>query len=433
MPYGPKNLKISFAAKNLTRFAGIYLMSLFIKRLRLRQLFRKHLMVMERNSKYSIAESMLALMYPMMIGMGRIAATYLLKRNSVFHYLTGLPTYPNPTTLRRFLLRTSETALEHFRMLHDHLLQQMVFRPHAPSRVIFDLDSTVLTVYGKQELARIGYNPAKPGRPSYHPLLCFESITKDFWHGELRSGDTHTATGTLELVKAVFEKLPASVKTVVFRADKGFFDHKIVDLLEDRKSFYIIVARATRPIKERLSSLSYESFRSGLQASAFQYQPHGWKEPHRFVVIRRPIPDEPNNQLTLFTLGSYSYQIFVTNLHLKPYNVWKFYNGRAAVELIIKELKADYPLAKIPTHQFAANAFYFHLLLFSYNLINWFKRLCLPAEFQAMTLNTLRTEFFNIPGELVHTANRPVLKLPTNFYYKDVLNHTVKKISKLKF
>lgn len=234
-------------------------------------------------------------------------------------------------------------------------------------------------------------------------------------------------------MNALYEKLPASVKTVAFRADKGFYDHKIVDVLESRKSFYVIVAKATRPIKAHLSSLRYDIFRSGLQASEFQYQPHGWNEPHRFVVIRRPIADEPDNQLTLFTLGTYNYQIFVTNLHLQPYNVWKFYNGRAAVELIIKELKADYPLAKIPTHQFTANVLYFHLLLFSYNLVNWFKRLCLPAEFQPMTLSTLRTEFFCIPGELVNSANRPVLKLPENFYHKDALNNIVKKISKLKF
>jgi len=41
----------------------------------------------------------------------------------------------------------------------------------SPTRVIFDVDSTVLVVYGKQEQARIGYNPLKRGRPSYHPLL----------------------------------------------------------------------------------------------------------------------------------------------------------------------------------------------------------------------------------------------------------------------
>jgi len=29
-----------------------------------------------------------------------------------------------------------------------------------------------------------------------------------------------------------------------------------------------------------------------------------------------------------------------------PLNTWRFYNGRAAVELIIKELKGNYPLGK---------------------------------------------------------------------------------------
>jgi hypothetical protein len=48
---------------------------------------------------------------------------------------------------------------------------------------IFDLDSTVLVLYGKQEKARIGYHPIKHGRPSYHPLLCFEGHTRDFCMG----------------------------------------------------------------------------------------------------------------------------------------------------------------------------------------------------------------------------------------------------------
>ena len=30
---------------------------------------------------------------------------------------------------------------------------------------ILDLDATVKTLYGKQEEARVGYNPMKPGRP----------------------------------------------------------------------------------------------------------------------------------------------------------------------------------------------------------------------------------------------------------------------------
>ena len=61
--------------------------------------------------------------------------------------------------------------------------------------------------------------------------------------------------------------------------------------------------------------------------------------------------------------GRYHYQVLVTNLHIQPLNLWRFYNNRAAVELIIKQLKGDYRLGNIPTRLFHANETYFHLLL----------------------------------------------------------------------
>ena len=284
---------------------------------------------------------------------------------------------------------------------------------------------------GKQEMARIGYNPQKWGRPSYHPLLCFNGITKDFWHGELRPGDTHTATGTVELLKAVFAKLPSSVKSVIIRADKGFYDHETIEYLESNKALFVIVAKLTAPVKRTISTLSYQVHSSGLETAEFMYQPTKWKKEYRFVVIRRLIPEDPTEQLTLFSMGKYSYQVIVTNMKLTPLHLWRFYNRRAAVELIIKELKGDYPLGKIPTKHFAANEAYFHTLLFSYNLINWFKRLCLPTEFHNMTLKTLRARLLLIPGELIRPDNRPTLKLPANLLYKHAFEYAIKKIEKL--
>ena len=162
------------------------------------------------------------------------------------------------------------------------------------------------------------------------------------------------------------------------------------------------------------------------------YQPTKWKKEYRFVVIRRLIAEDPTEQLTLFAMGKYSYQVIVTNMKLTPVNTWRFYNGRAAVELIIKELKGDYPLGKIPTKYFAANEAYFHTLLFSYNLVNWFKRLCLPVEFQNMTLRTLRSRLLLIPGELIKSDNRPTLKLPANFLYRETFECAIKMIHKFK-
>jgi Transposase DDE domain group 1 len=271
-----------------------------------------------------------------------------------------------------------------------------------------------LVVYGHQEQARIGYNPVKRGRPSYHPLLCFEGQTKDCGHGELRPGDAHTASGTLALLTACFAKIPAGVRSVIVRADKGFYDHALVEWLEARKAGFVIVARLTRPIKRKLAHLRYVTPSPGVEVAEFRYQPTRWPHPYRFVVVRRPQPEEPTAQLTLFKLGRYHYQVIVTNLPLQPLNLWRFYNDRAGVELLIKQLKGDYALGSIPTRHFFANETYFHLLLRAYNLINWFRRLCLPPEFQHATLQTLRHRILLMPAQLRRTDNRPRLILPAS-------------------
>lgn len=47
---------------------------------------------------------------------------------------------------------------------------------------------------------------------------------------------------------ASFSKLPPSVKAVIVRADKGFYDHKTIEYLESRKTFFAIVAKVTKPV-----------------------------------------------------------------------------------------------------------------------------------------------------------------------------------------
>ncbi len=200
-------------------------------------------------------------------GVGANRNLSLLKENGVFQYLTGLPTYPNPTTLRRFLLRMGPLGSSQIE--------------EAPRPVAFIHDSEAES--SDQGDLRSGLDRAHPlwqtgdgsdrlrilekrGRPSYHPLLCFNGITKDFWHGELRPGDTHTAAGTVELLKAVFAKLPPSVKIVIIRADKGFYDHETIGYLESKRAF-VIVARLTAPVKRTISTLSYQVHSSGLETA----------------------------------------------------------------------------------------------------------------------------------------------------------------------
>jgi len=135
-------------------------------------------------------------------------------------------------------------------------------------------------------------------------LLCCEGQTKDFWHGELRPGDAPTASGTLALLTACFAKRPAGVRLTILRADKGLYDHKLVEWREARRARFVIVARLTPPITRTLSHLCYVSPSRGVEVAEFRYQPARWPHPSRFVVIRRLQPEEPTDQLTLFKLGT---------------------------------------------------------------------------------------------------------------------------------
>jgi hypothetical protein len=432
MPRGPRRIAIDFGAASLTHYGGAYLLHRFLTRIGFKHAVAREVRVVQRNNRYSVGETVLALMYPMILGLGRIETSRLLGQNGVFQYLAGLPSYPNPTTLRRFLLRVAPALLPRLRRLHDLFLTRMVTRPHIPSRLIFDLDSTVLVVYGKQENARIGYNPIKRGRPSYHPLLCFEGQTKDFWHGELRPGDTHSSSGALGFLEACWTKIPRGVHTVVLRADKGFFDHKIGEWLDAHRAGFVIVARLTAPIKRKLPHLRYTRFGWGAEVSEFRYQPHGWRQPARFVVVRRPEPEMPAQQLTLFKLGRYHYQVLVTNLALQPLNLWRFYNDRAGVELIVRELKGDYALGAIPTRHYFANEVYFHLLLLAYNAVNWFKRLCLPPDYRNASLQTVRNKILLMPAHLRRTHNRPRLALPVSGPGEEAWRFALQRIQKLK-
>jgi len=432
MPKTPTNIKIEFTAVRLTRYGGVYLIQQFFQRLGLRKRLSGVIRLPERNTIYYNSELIITLIYPLILGLGRIETTQFLKYNSLFRLLTGLPAHPYATTLRRFLLRLGKRRLMAFVNLHDRYRQQLWNKPKPLSAFYCDCDSTVLTVYGQQEKARVGYNPKKRGRRSYQPLLCFEGQTGVCWAGELYSGDTHPASVIIPMLEQTFAKLPPSIRRKFFRGDSAFFDKKVVNFLEPNHIGYAIVARRTKPIKNRLGGLKYRRVSSQIAVAEFRYQPHGWKKAGRFIVIRRVEPEQPTQQLSLFKMGRYTYQVIVTNLKLKPVKVWRFYNRRATGELVIRELKEGYAIVKIPTKHFEANSAFFQLTLFAYNLIMWFKRLCLPEAYRRMTIESLHHRLLAVPAALVYPQGRPVLKFSEGYPDKMVFTQTLKNVQKLR-
>jgi hypothetical protein len=424
----PKRVRISFHAVALTHFGGLYLLQSFVRQLGLPRLLVQAIRFRRWNTAYTISEELLAILYPIALGLGRIETTRLLQHNGTFQYLAGLRRYPDPSTLRRFLTRFGQRGLPAFVRLHDR------FRRHFLSRcsAIFDLDTTVLTVYGKQEKAEVGFNPRKRGRPSFHPLLCFEGGSGICWEAEYLPGDAHPLPATAPLLQRAWAKLPPGVRRLAVRADPAFYDQKLLTFLEEKRAWYVVAARLRRDLKRQLEGLQYRGYGSGLETAELRYRPGSWHRARRFVIIRRPLPEAPSRQLHLFTLRGYSYEVLVTNAPWLPLNVWKFYNGRATAELVIRELKAGCAVGKIPRHDWAANVAYFQLVLFAYNLLMWFKRLYLPAEWQRITIQTLRYRLLWIPALLIRPQGVPTLRLPSSYPYQDQFLQILRRIERVR-
>ena len=409
----PRSVKIACNNRGLSHFSGTYFFNEFLRLLHSRNFIAGRIHYPRHCRDYSISQLLLALVYVILLGLDRIETASLLRPDTTFHYLTGLPSFPDPQTLRRFLLNAPADLRKELHRINDRLLHRFIHVPERRSRLIFDLDSTVITSFGRQEGAEVGYNRRYRGKRSYDPLLCVEANSAFLWDVELRRGDAGTWAGSEELLACCFLSTPSDIRELRVRADAGFGYGPVLEMLEVRFAQYSVVARMILSLKRALRGLRYEPMNSSWEIAEFEHHVQGWPDARRCIVARRKI-EESDPAPTLFTLERYAYRAWHTNLPLTPAGVWRFYDGRAGMERRIREIRESYALTKIPTRAFAANALYLEVIRLAYNLVTAFQRTCLPAEWQSYTLSKLRHKLFWLPGELTRPQNRPTLRLASS-------------------
>jgi Transposase DDE domain group 1 len=432
MRRSPRNLKIACNHKGLTHYGGAYFFHEFLQVLQLRHWLCRKLNYPRRNQRYTLSQITLALVYPIVLGLDRIETASFLRTNGPFQYLTGLPSYPDPQTLRRFLSQAPPDFREQLHRVNNWLQQRFIHWPEHRSRLILELDSTVVTVFGSQEGAEVGYNPRYRGKRSYDPLLCLEANSSLLWDTELRPGNAGTWAGSVELLASCFLSIPSEIRELRVRADAGFGYNPVFEILEARPGAqYAVVARMTPSLKRKLQSLRYQRLNPRWEIAEFEHRPTDWPHARRCVVARRFI-QETDPEPTLFTLKRYLYRAWITNLSLTPAGVWNFYDDRAGMEPRIRELRDDFALRNIPTGDFAANALYLEVIRLVYNLVTAFQRTCLPEEWRNFTLSKLRYKLFWLPGELTRPQNRPTLRLANSPAIKGWTEEILHRVHKLK-
>jgi hypothetical protein len=416
-----KGIEVSFSGRGLTPFGGIGLLGRLMRKLKVKETLESKVQLARRERKYSLGDMLLSVIYARALDLERLSDTIVLRKDGVFQQVVGFDDYPHESSLSRFLSKFTVGAAKNIGEVSVGLRRTVRDKPGGQSRLTLDMDSHVTTVYGKQQRAKVGYNPKKPGRKSYHPLLCFVGETRDFLWGRFRSGDRNNVQDSKGFLKECLVRLGAGVKELFLRADSGFYSDNFLKCLERRRIWYAVVAKLYPAIQAQLAGLEYRDIGSGVEVAEFQYQGLGWKKARRMVVIREEIAEgeKKKKEPKLLELKGHTYQVIVTNIEdWLPEEVWRFYNERANVENMVKEGVMGYGLDVAVSHSYAGNMAHFFITMLTYNLMNWLKEGVLGQQKVKRMAKWIRQHFFLIPGRLVRKGRKLILRLSQSYPWK---------------
>ena len=140
-----------------------------------------------------------------------------------------------------------------------------------PERIILDWDSTVLTKYGHQEGAEVGYNPTKPGRRSLHPLLAVVAGTRLCPVYRFRSGDTVSASQWLGAMEDA-QRWLGEQKVWLNRGDLGFGQDAVMAWHEEQpeRPHYLFKLKLSSRVRAALHAVQETAWQGPATTGAWQ-------------------------------------------------------------------------------------------------------------------------------------------------------------------
>jgi hypothetical protein len=292
----------------------------------------------------------------------------------------------------------------------------------SPQRVVLDMDSTEIPVYGQQE------NSAYNGHfesTCYHPLLLFNR-EGDCLAAKLRPGNVHSAENWEELLLPEIERQQRQGKEVVFRADAAFAKPEIYAALEQRGVKYAIRLPANDNLERDIAELltrpvGRPSHKPVIWYKSFLYQAASWNTARRVVAKVE------------FHFGELFPRVgfIVTNLETDSRAVVRFYNKRGTAEQWIKEGKQAVKMTRLSCHRFRSNEVRLWLSVIAYNLGNLWRRMVLPNRIGDWSLTSLQQRLVKTGGRLVKHARYYWLLLAESHLARRLFGAMVGRIAAL--
>jgi len=407
---------------SLTAHAGIALLQDFVERIELPELIDRRLCLKRRQRGYPESENILALCWNLILGGDSLRDLNVLRGDAGLCELIGVRSALAPTSagelLRRFSIREIHALEGALREVAARV------RPRqSGATVTLDLDSSIYEQCSKR---KEGSHRAYNGQIGYQPLLCFWAEEGELLYSRLRSGNRHPAAIAEWFLGRVLKVAPAG-KQRYLRADSGFYTWPLIELCEAEQVIFGITADLTQSLRAQVEAMPEDvwgRFNGEAQVAELWYAPHT-RGPHRYIVKRVKLLDEQGQ-------AHFKYHCVITNdLRRKPKQLMKWFLKRCAMENLIKEHKHDFGMEKLPTQKFLANWAWFLIGQLAWNLVAWFKRLCLPMEYHKATVKTIRHQLLKVAGKIVHQARQFFLVLSDQYWFQDAWSFALKKLAKL--
>mgnify|MGYP001815549841 FL=1 len=182
-------------------------------------------------------------------GHNRYVHITALRGDSVNTKLLGMTKVISDDSAIRALKRMDETAAVDW--LQRHL--QSCYEPLLSTPWILDVDVTVKPLYGRQEGAKVGYNPHKPGRPShtYHSYIM--ANTRLVLEVEVQPGDQSHAAHSMPGLIGLLHRLPAACQPAFIRGDCEWGNDPVMSELEAEERRYLFKLKRSKRVKARMA------------------------------------------------------------------------------------------------------------------------------------------------------------------------------------
>jgi hypothetical protein len=253
-------------------------------------------------------------------------------------------------------------------------------------------------------------------KPSHHALigvLAEAKMVVGFW---LRPGNTTSGHNVTNFVLELLRRLPRHIRISCVRADAGFYNTELMNLLEALKIHFIIVAKLNRKVQV-FCRHSDEAWRDsqlpGTQVQQVDWAPvEGGGINRRLLVVRHKISQRPDaGGKQLLDIADYRFQALVTDLppSYDPIRVWRRYCGRGDSENRIKEIGAEFGVRGFCCKKFWPTEAACHLAIAAYNLCVLLQRHL--GVLTKMELPTLRWQLFTRAAVCSHSQGRATVRL----------------------